>query len=263
MKLFGRKRAGGAKIGLCLSGGGARGFAHIGAVRAFEEAGIKFDLVVGVSAGAIIGALYAAGVPSAEMARYGAALEMKRVHSGPLFAPNDAMNVGRIVTDLVGEADIERLPTKFACVAVDLVEAREVVIDRGPVGIAVAASAAVPAVFKPVVRGEQHLVDGGLLNNIPSDVCKMLGADKVVTVDINAARGGGTKELGLVPVVKAALSIALANSSLKGFANTDVLIAPDTARFKATDKAGFEEMMEEGYKAALAQIKNIEALRQG
>ncbi len=262
MKLFGRKRAD-VRIGLCLSGGGARGFAHIGAVRAFEEAGIKFDLIVGVSAGAIIGALYAAGVPSAEMARYGAALEMKRVHSGPLFAPNDAMNVGRIVTDLVGEADIERLPTKFACVAVDLVEAREVIIDRGPVGIAVAASAAVPAVFKPVVRGGQHLVDGGLLNNIPSDVCKMLGADKVVTVDINSARGGGTKELGLVPVVKAALSIALANSSLKGFANTDVLIAPDTARFKSTDKAGFEEMMEEGYKAALSQIKHIEALRQG
>ncbi len=260
MRFFGRKKRD-VKIGLCLSGGGARGFAHIGAVRAFEEAGIKFDLIVGVSAGAIIGALYAAGVKSSEMERYGAALEMKRVHSGPIFAPNDAANIGRIVTDIVGDADIEKFPTKFACVAVDLVEAREVVIDSGPVGIAVSASAAVPAIFRPVVRGEQHLVDGGLLNNIPSDVCRMLGADKVVTVDINSARGGGTKELGLVPVVKASLSIALANSSLKGFANTDVLIAPDTARFKSTDKAGYDEMIEEGYKAALGKLGKIEELR--
>lgn len=261
MKLFGRKRAD-VRIGLCLSGGGARGFAHIGAVRAFEEAGIKFDLIVGVSAGAIIGALYAAGVPSAEMARYGAALEMKRVHSGPLFAPNDAMNVGRIVTDLVGEADIECCrPNSRAC--------------RRSRGGAGGHHRPRPGGYRGRGVGggaggvqagrarRQHLVDGGLLNNIPSDVCKMLGADKVVTVDINSARGGGTKELGLVPVVKAALSIALANSSLKGFANTDVLIAPDTARFKSTDKAGFEEMMEEGYKAALSQIKHIEALRQG
>ena len=260
MRVFGKKEQP-LKLGLCLSGGGARGFAHIGAIRAFEEENIKFDVVVGVSAGAIVGSLYAAGVSSAEMARYGGAIDMKQVHSGPIISPNDAMNIGRIVTDILGDADIAHFPTKFACVAVDLTAGREVVLDSGPVGQAVSASAAVPLLFRPVIRGEQHLVDGGLLNNIPSDVCKMLGADKVVTIDINQARGGGTSELGLIAVVKATLSIALANSSLKGFANTDVLIAPDTARFKSTDKAGYEEMIEEGYKAAKAQIAAIRSLK--
>lgn len=173
------------------------------------------------------------------------------------------MNVGRIVTDLVGEADIERLPTKFACVAVDLVEAREVIIDRGRwVSRSRRRRRCRRCSSRSCAAGSIWWTGDSSTTFRPT-CARCWAPDKVVTVDINSARGGGTKELGLVPVVKAALSIALANSSLKGFANTDVLIAPDTARFKSTDKAGFEEMMEEGYKAALSQIKHIEALRQG
>lgn len=263
MRLFGRKRTAAVKVGLCLSGGGARGFAHIGAVRAFEEAGIDFDLIVGVSAGSIVGALYAAGVSADEMARYAAGVDLKRIHSGRPFPPCDATNIGRLVTDLIGDADIEHLPKRFVCLATDLVEARQVLFDRGSVGTAVSASCCVPVLFKPVVRGNQHLVDGGLLNNIPADITRMLGADRVVTVDINPTRGSGTEELGLIGVVKGTLSIALANASIQGYSHTDVMIAPDLSRFKSTEKTGYEEMMRLGYEAARAKIDEIHRLTLG
>lgn len=251
-----------ARLGLCLSGGGARGFAHIGAIKAFEEAGIEFDVTVGVSAGSIVGALYAAGIPAAEMERYADTLDMKQVHTGGLFSTGDATSVGRIVTNLIGDADIEHLPKKFACVATDLVEAKQVIIDSGNVGTAVSASCCVPLLFKPVVRGAEHLVDGGLLNNIPADITRMLGSDKVVTVDINPTRGGGTSDLGLFGVLKATLSIALSNSSIQGYSNSDVIIAPDLSAFKSTEKTGYKEMIRLGYESARAKLANIMRLKE-
>lgn len=262
---FGRRKNKnpGIKLGLCLSGGGARGFAHIGAIRAFQEAGIDFDLTVGVSAGAIVGALYAAGVSADEMARYAATIEMKRIHSGRPFPPADASNIGRLVTDLIGDADIEHLPRRFVCLATDLVEAKQVLLDRGSVGLAVSASCCVPVLFKPVVRGEQHLVDGGLLNNIPADITRMLGVEKVVTVDINPTRGSGTRDLGLLGVIKATLSISLSNASIQGYSHSDVIVAPDLSAFRSTDKAGYEEMMRLGYESARAKIDDIIKLKEG
>lgn len=248
------------KLGLCLGGGGARGFAHIGALRAFEEAGIDFDLCVGTSAGSIIGALYCAGIESDEMQKYGASLNMKEVHNGIILTPNDPMKIARIVTNLIGDAQTEHLKKKFAAVAVDLAEGRQVVLDRGKVGEAVAASSAVPLFFRPVAHGGTNLVDGGLLNNIPADVCRMLGADKVVTVDINPTRGGGTRETGLIDVIKATFSIMSANSSVTGLRLSDVVIAPDLSAFKATSKDGYEQMIELGYRAAKDKIALIRAL---
>lgn len=251
------------KMGLCLSGGGARGFAHIGAIKAFEEAGIDFDLVVGVSAGSIVGALYAFGKTAEEMTEYGAKLDMKSVHNGVLPLPNDASKIGKIVTDFIGDENIESFRKKFACVAVDLVEARQIVINSGSVGEAVSASSCVPGLFKPVVSGERHLVDGGLLNNIPADVCKMLGAEKVITVDVNPTRGGGTSDTSLLSVVKATVSIMTSNSSIAGLKNSDVVIAPDLSGFSASSKEGWREMIELGYEEAKKHIEEIKNLTTG
>ena len=107
-----------------------------------------------------------------------------------------------------------------------------------------------------------HLVDGGLLNNIPSDVCRMLGADKVVSIDINPTRGGGTDELGLIEVLKATFSIMSSNSSIMGIKHTDILIAADTSKFSSVSKSGYEEMTALGYKAASEQIVKIKELMQ-
>lgn len=248
------------KIGLCLGGGGARGFAHIGAIKAFEESGVGFDMCVGTSVGSILGALYCAGVKSDEMIRVGEALEMKEIHNGMIFAPNDPMKIGKVVTSIIGDAEIGDLPKKFAAVAVNLKEGKQVILDKGKVSVVCSASCCVPLFFRPVVYENMHLVDGGLLNNIPSDVCRMLGADKVVSVDINPTRGGGTDSLGTIDVLKATFSIMSSNASIMGIKHSDVLIAADTSPYRSTSKTGYEEMISLGYDAAKAQIDKVKAL---
>lgn len=249
-----------SKVALCLGGGGARGFAHIGAVKAFEEAGIEFDLVVGCSVGSLIGALYAAGVTADEMLAHGSQLRMKDIRKGFIFSPDDSMKIGKVVTSLIGDVQFSDLKRKFCAVATDLVEGKQVILDSGSVATAVAASSTVPLFYKPLVVGEKHLVDGGLLNNIPADVCRMLGADYVVTVDVNPTRGAGTSELGLMSVLKATFDIMGANASVHGLINSDVIIAPDMSAFKATNIAGFEEMYRLGYETAKEHCPEIVAL---
>lgn len=248
------------KIALCLGGGGARGFAHIGALQAFMEDGIDFDMVVGTSVGALVGALYAAGVKPSEMLQKGEALEMKDVKKGFFFQPDDSMKIGKIVEDIIGDINIEDLKKPFCAVATDLVEGEQVLLDKGSVKLAVSASATVPLFFKPVIDGERHLVDGGLLNNIPADVCRMLGADFVITVDVNPTRGGGTAETGIIPVLKATFDIMGANASQQGLINSDIIVAPDLSAFKSTDKTGYEEMYRLGYAAAKRKSEEIIAL---
>ena len=130
-------------------------------------------------------------------------------------------------------------------------------MDSGLVSTAVSASCAVPLVFKPVVMGEMHLVDGGLLNNIPTDVCRMMGADFVITIDVNPSRGEGTSEMGIVEVLKASFSIMSANSSLAGLVNSDIVVSVDTSEYSSMKKNGYKEMYELGYKAAREKCEQI------
>ena len=250
------------RVALVLGGGGARGYAHIGAIKAFEEEGVNFDFCVGTSVGSLIGALYAANVSANRMIAHSSALELKDIHSGGLllFKQGDPFKIGKIVTDMIGDVMIEDLKKPFYAVAVDLIEARQVLFDKGSVALAVSASACVPGVFRPIIYGSQHLVDGGLLNNIPAETARMLGADKVVTVDINPTRGGGTDKLGIIDVVKAMVSIMGANSSQNGLRFSDVIIAPNMGKFSASKKEGFEEMIELGYVAAKEQAGSIKRL---
>ncbi|MCL2061265.1 MAG: patatin-like phospholipase family protein [Firmicutes bacterium] len=245
---------------LVLGGGGARGFAHLGVFKAFEEEGFDFDFCVGTSVGSLMGALYCAGVKSAEMIPYAEQLDLKQIHRRFLLMPDDPSKIGKLVTNLLGDALIEDLAKPFYCVAVDLVEARQVVFDSGKVALAVSASCCVPGLYRPVVDGARHLVDGGLLNNIPSETAKMLGAQKIVAVDINPTRGHGTPNTGMWDVLKATFRIMSANSSQNGLRNADVVIAPDMGKFSASKKDGYEEMIELGYLAAKAQADTIRKL---
>ncbi len=245
------------KIGLCLGGGGARGFAHIGVIKAFEEYGIKFDLCVGTSVGSLVGALMCAGKSADEIFAYGEKLDMREVRSKNLLVPASTDGIKKIVEDNVGKINVEDLPTKFCAVATDLVSAREIFLDEGDLATAVAASCCVPQFFKPVIINDLHLVDGGLLNNIPADVCRMLGAEYVVTVDVNPTRYVGTDELGSIAVIKASFSIMMANSSYKGYLNSDVMVGVDTERFKSYSKSGFDEMFALGYEAGKRAVSEI------
>lgn len=236
-------------VALCLGGGGARGFAHIGAIKAFNEAGVTFDMVVGTSVGSLVGAMYAAGVSVETLIDYAEKLSFKDLHNGIFVTPNDPMKIAKIVTDLVGDINIQNLKMKYAAVAADLVEAEQVILDSGNLAMAVASSCCVPILYKPIIYGRRHLCDGGLLNNIPADVCRMLGATKVVTVDVHPSRGSGSGGVGLIDVIKTTLGIMISNSSVDGLRHSDVIISPDTSEFSSMSKNGWQKMIELGYES--------------
>lgn len=249
------------KTALCLGGGGARGYAHIGAIKAFEENALGFDIIVGTSVGALVGALYAYGLPAERIMHVAAELDMKDIHNGNILFANDADKIARIIRSEIGDVTIEEINEKsgktFACVAVDLTSARQIVLSSGNASACCSASCAVPVLFKPVEMEGMHLVDGGVLNNIPADVCRMLGADNVISVDINPTRGHGTDKTGPIAVFKTVFSLMSAASSYSGIINSDVLIEVDTDEFTSTKKDGFMEMYERGYAAAREKMYDI------
>jgi NTE family protein len=245
------------EVALVLGGGGARGFAHIGVLRAFEEYNIDFDFVVGTSVGSFVGACYASGMTVKKMQEIAERINLKEIHNGIWLVPNHASRIGNVLTRYVGQQDIQDLRKRFVAVATDIKVGRQHIMEYGDLASAVSASCCVPMAFRPVVREGFHLMDGGLLNNIPSDVAKMLGAKAVVAVDINQTRGSGTTSLKTFEVLKATLSIITANSSVPGLINSDIVIQPDLAEFKPTSKTGYAEMIELGYDATCQQIDTI------
>lgn len=177
------------KIGLALGGGGVKSVAHVGVLRVIEAHKIPIDVVTGTSAGAIVGALYAAGKSADEIE------ELARRMSFRSWFARDTTKMGlfstkgirRIVENAVGRGcRIQDLPRKFACVAVDLESEQEVVFDSGPLADAVCASAAYPGLYAPVRLGDRYLFDGGVLNPVPFDVARGCGADYVIASDLGA-----------------------------------------------------------------------------
>ena len=249
-----------SSVGLVLGGGGARGFVQVGALKAFKEYNIDFDLCVGTSVGSIIGALYCAGVAPEDIIKISDTLDAIDFHGRILFKPDDPRKIGDVLRRVIGDVNIESLPKKYAAVATDLKTGKQVIISSGSVTDAVSASSAFPIAYAPLFKDGRNLCDGGLTNNIPADVCKMLGADKVVTVDVHTTRGSGTDGTGVFDVLKAMFSIMGANASVVGLMQSDVIIAPDTSAFKATSKAGYMDMIELGYNATIEKIDDIKKL---
>ncbi|MDE7164735.1 MAG: patatin-like phospholipase family protein [Clostridiales bacterium] len=248
-----------SSVGLVLGGGGARGFVQVGALKAFKERNIDFDICVGTSVGSIIGALYCAGVAPDDIIKISDTLDRIDFHGRLLFKSDDPRKIGDVLRRVIGDVQIEDLPKKYAAVATDLKTGKQVILSNGSVIDAVSASSAFPIVYSPLSMDGKNLCDGGLTNNIPADVCKMLGADRVVTVDVHSTRGSGTDGTGMFDVLKAMFSIMSANASVVGLMHSDVVIAPDTSAYRATSKAGYLDMIELGYKATMEKMDEIES----
>ncbi len=174
-------------LGLALGGGGMRGWAHVGVLSVLEERGLRPDLVVGSSAGALIGAYYAKGLPVPEMVRL-----MRGQRTASLFglrldgaALLDTDDLRDLLVEQLGDVQIEDLELPFAVVATELASGKEVVIDRGPVVDAILASSAMPGIFAPVRRGDRLLVDGGICNNVPTSVLVSRGARYTIAVRLH------------------------------------------------------------------------------
>lgn len=177
------------KVGLALGCGSARGLAHIGVLRALEEAGIEIDCIAGTSIGALVGAVYAAGKLNELEATFQAFDWKKTVSFFDVVLPKSGLLDGAKVSDLVRgyvqSKCIEELPKPFAAVATDIANGEEITITNGDVIDAVRASISVPGIFTPMRYDGRILVDGGLVNPVPVSVARVMGANIVIAVDLN------------------------------------------------------------------------------
>lgn len=246
------------KVGLALGGGSSRGIAHIGAIRAFEENNINFDFIAGTSAGSLVGAMYADGKTANEMLKIVKNVRPKDIKAGKLFIPSKTESMQELIRDVMGEGKrIENLKKPFAAIAVDLISGNEVIITKGELTKACAGSCAIPGVFVPVEFGPMHLIDGGIQNNIPSDVPRYFGCDYVIAIDVNSTRGGGTTSMKVIDVLKATIGIMGKSNCIKGYSDADIVIQPKMAKYNSSKLDEIDEMYAEGYKAALEKIPKI------
>lgn len=250
------------KIGLALGGGAARGFAHVGVIKMLEAHGIRPDLVVGTSAGSLVGALYAAG--NQGFALHKLALEMDEAAisdwSVSFFAKSAGMLKGEAIQNYVNDSvrnrPIEKLPIPFGAVATDLNSGMPVLFRRGNLGQAVRASSAVPGVFQAVKIGERFYVDGGLVSPVPARFAREMGADFVIAVDISARPEAQSAETTMDILLQ---TFSIMGQSLNRYElqQADVVIRPALGTMRGNDFAGRNAAILAGEQAAAAQIPEI------
>jgi NTE family protein len=255
------------KIGLVLSGGGARGFAHVGVLKVLEQHGIRFDLIAGTSAGSIVGGALASGMNAAEieaMARRISWLNTIRP-TLPFRGLLSTAPIGRFLARELPVTRFEDLPTPFAAVAFDLAAGREVVFSgSGDLIHAIRASCSVPLLFAPVRDSEGRvLVDGGVTSVMPVDVMRSMGADIVIAVDLIACGGVyPRKPRNVVSIgVRSALTLIRTASGSQTSA-ADVVIIPQIAHLRPDQLSKRDEFIALGEAAAGAAIDEIIALTQ-
>jgi len=248
------------KIALALGGGAARGFAHIGVIKALEAQGIVPDIVVGTSAGSMVGALYASGMSGFELQNL--ALQMEEDMLVDWTFPNRGVLKGEALQDFINQKvknlPIQKLPKPLGVVATDLQSGETVLFRRGDTGMAVRASSAVPGMFQPVEIGGRDFVDGGLTSPVPAQTARSMGADFVIAVDIsNVSRRD--KLTGTLDVLLQTFAIMGHSISRHELEDADVVIRPKTAAVSSTDFEGRHLAILEGEKAAAAIMPALKA----
>jgi NTE family protein len=250
------------KIGLALGGGAARGFAHIGVIKALEAQGIVPDVVVGTSAGSLVGALYAAG--NNGFALHKLALEMDEAAisdwSVPMFAKATGVLKGEALQNYVNKAvnnvPLEKLKLPFGAVATDLKNGEPILFQRGNTGAAVRASSAVPGVFQPVRIGERSYVDGGLVSPVPVRFAREMGADFVIAVNISSQPDAQPSASTLEVLLQ---TFAIMGQSINAYElkDADVVIQPRLGTMKGNDFPGRNTAILAGEQAAAALMPEI------
>jgi NTE family protein len=270
------------KVGLCLGGGGARGYAHIGAIRALIEAGIKIDLVNGTSIGAIMGGMYALCQDIDRMT----ALVKETVDSvhvnhfdlfhqsteGPVFLQHwltDAVcnlavisksiqsnrNNQRALQVLFGDSRFADTRIPFSAVAMDIMTGKTVVMKRGKLAEAALASSAIPGIFPPVARGKKLLVDGSVLANIPIPELRREGADFIISVELVEKLNPDYKNgVDIIYLIEAVKQKQMEKWALE---ETDFHIKIDTSDFAGNHFENYLEAIELGYSTARAVIPKL------
>ena len=246
------------KIGIAFGSGGAKGAAHLGALKAFEEEGISFDIIAGTSIGSIVGALYAKGYSSNDMRALLKEIAIGDVQMTLMFALG-MIDLSQIINKFTGGAHFSDLKKPFKAVAVDLDEGKEVILTEGELSKALAASSSVPP-MPPIYLQGKRLVDGAFLNYVPSDVVKDMGADVVIAINLG-------KEHETNQVIKMTLDefypnngIPLTDRSKQCYKYADFVLEPDLSNFSTSSLRGLDDMYEIGYQAAKQKMQEIKAI---
>ena len=252
------------KVGLCLSGGGTRGFSYLGAFKAFNECGIEFDAVAGTSAGSIFGAVYASKMDIDKLKESVKGIKTSDFKRSRLsFLPSSMDKLEYLLKSVLPGDRIEELKIPYYAVAVNLRTGKEIDFHSGDLCKIITGSCAIPGVFYPVKYKNMLLIDGGVVNNIPADVLFDNGCDFVVTIDCNCARGGGTSSEHFFTQFATSIGIMMVNNSVKGKLLSDVIICPNLRKYKSLKIVGTDEMIEEGYRATMEMMPEIIKLFQG
>jgi NTE family protein len=248
------------KLGIALGGGAARGFAHIGVIKVLEAQGITPDIIVGTSAGAVVGALYAAGNNGFELQKLAHKLDETKLTdwSVPDRGVLKGEGLQKFVNDAVANRPIEGLRKTFAVVATDLNSGESILFRTGNTGMAVRASATVPGVFRPVAINGHEYVDGGLSSLIPVHSVRQMGADLVIAVDISAPPGNQPVR-GTLDILLQTFTIMGQNLARYELKEADVVIRPQVGRVGSTDFLARHDAILEGEKAAQAALPQIRA----
>lgn len=255
------------KIALVLGGGGTRGFAHIGVIKVLEAQGITPDIIVGTSAGSVVGALYARGYKGFELQQLAMRMEMEDViDKSWLNLDLPALFLGPIkgealesfINRNVQNYPIEKLTRKFAVVATDLHNGEMIVFEYGNTGQAVRASSSVPGVFQPVFIKGRYYVDGGLVRPVPVSVARSLGANFIIAVDISSRPQNASIQNRPDQLLQT-FSIMSQTINRYELQNADIVIRPDTSVIDQTNLTGLHQAVLEGEKAADAKLSELKA----
>lgn len=247
------------KIALVLGGGGTRGFAHIGVIKALEAQGIVPDIIVGTSAGSVVGTLYAAGYSGFELQKFAIPMQKREEVINWIFSKrgiSDCEKLQDFINLKVRNYPIEKLKRPVAVVATNLHSGRQKVFRAGNVGIAVCASSAVPGVFVPININGLDYVDGGLVSPIPVSVARSLGAKFVIAVDISNSPFNNRTE-DIVDILFQTFDIMSQAINRRELQEADITISPVTAEIDPLNLNDRHTAILEGEKAASAKMTEL------
>jgi NTE family protein len=282
------------KIGVALEGGGAMGLAHIGVLRWFEEHHIPLDYVAGTSMGGLVGGFYATGMTPEEMQTLIEGLDWRKIlgdrtpyedlsyrrkedqraypnslifglrnglsaPAGLIAGHQIGLLIDQVTLPYYGIASFDDMPVPFRCVATDLVTGQSHVFKDGPLAVALRSTMSIPGVFSPVHEGKAVFVDGGLLNNLPTDVVRQMGAEIVIAVHLERAPAEAKEIRSIFSVLNHSVSVVVTENEVRSLERADAIVSVSVREFTTVDYAKSGPIMQRGYEAAKAKAPMLEA----
>jgi NTE family protein len=281
------------KIGVALEGGGALGLAHIGVLRWFEQHHIPIDVISGTSMGGLVGGMYATGKSADELERIVKAIDWPLVIDGRTpyedlsyrrkederDIQNDlvvgfrkgaslpsGLNAGHQIGLLIDRETLaysdvksfDDLPIPFRCVSTELISGKAHVFENGPIGLAMRSTMSLPAVFAPVRDGDRLYVDGALVDNLPTDLARNMGADVVIAIHLQVAPATADEIQSLFSVLGRAISVGTAATEMRGMEAADIVVKVDVQKFGALEFDKAEPLIQKGIQAAEEKSKILQ-----